>query len=99
MKNVFGILAAAVCLSGILLGIAIYKAVNPNFSTLYVRPVTITEKEWSTQTYIGTDNTGNKWEFSNTTDWEIGQTIYLIMDTQNTEDITDDIIINETCTD
>lgn len=99
MKNIFGILAVAVCLIGMLIGIAIHKAVNPNFSTLYVRPVTITEKEWSTQTYIGTDNTGNEWAFSNTNDWKIGQIIYLIMDSQNTENIIDDIIINETCAD
>lgn len=99
MKNIFGILAVAVCLISMLIGIAIHTAVNPNPNTLYVRPVTITEKEWTTQTYFGTDSVGNEWTFSNTNDWEIGQTIYLIMDTQNTDDITDDIIINETCAD
>ena len=66
-----------------------YKSTN----TLYVRAVVITDKQWDT--YTGTDTQGNDWIFSNTNDWSIVDTIYLIMDTQSIEDITDDIIITE----
>ena len=71
-----------------------YKVDHP-IHNLYVRPVVITDKQWNTQTYIGIDTNGNEWEFSNTNDWTIGETIYLIMNTNGTDYITDDIILME----
>ena len=84
--------------AGVTILMATMSILHPNTqhkptNTLYARIVLITDKEWNT--YTGTDAQGNDWMFSNTNEWTIGDIIYLIMDTQGTEDITDDIIITE----
>lgn len=60
---------------------------------LYPRTMTVTAIDSATDTVVLTDYVGYIWEFYGIENWEIGDVCACIMDTNGTENITDDIII------
>lgn len=61
---------------------------------LYPRTMTVTELNTEEDEVILTDYVGYTWSFYGIEDWQIGDICSCIMDTEGTENITDDTIIN-----
>ena len=65
-------------------------------SNLYPLQTTVTEINYSTDTVTVIDPSGNLWSFTGIEDWQVNDSCILIMDSNGTEDMTDDIILSET---
>lgn len=71
------------------------RQTTPN-NNLYTLQATVTEINHTTDTVTVKDPSGNLWEFSGTEDWQVNDSCTLIMDSNGTENVTDDIILSET---
>lgn len=69
-------------------------AEQKQIDNLYPLASTVTEINTKTDTVTVKDNSGNLWEFSGTEDWAIGDGCSLLMDTNRTNNIKDDIIVS-----
>lgn len=61
--------------------------------SLYPRAMQVVEFETETDTVVCVDATGLEWAFYGIEDWEIGDLVVCIMDTNETDVITDDSIV------
>jgi hypothetical protein len=74
---------------------AILAMISPNTTEeIYPRTMVVSEINAETDTVILTDTVGYVWEFCGVEDWEVGDICSCIMDTNGTENITDDIIVD-----
>lgn len=71
------------------------RQTTPN-NNLYPLQTTVTEINYSTDTVTVIDPSGNLWSFTGIEDWQVNDSCILIMDSNGTEDMTDDIILSET---
>jgi hypothetical protein len=60
---------------------------------IYPRTMVVSELETETDTVVLRDAVGHTWEFYGIEDWQIGDICSCIMDTNGTEEITDDMIV------
>lgn len=60
---------------------------------IYPRTMIVSELETETDTVVLRDAVGHEWAFYGIEDWQIGDICSCIMDTNGTEEITDDIIV------
>lgn len=75
--------------------IAILTTISANTTEeIYPRTMVVSEINTKSDTVVLTDNTGNVWEFYGVEDWQVGDICSCIMDTNGTENITDDAIID-----
>ena len=61
---------------------------------VYPRTTVVAEINAETDTVVLTDSVGYVWEFYGVEDWQVGDICSCIMDTNGTENITDDIIVD-----
>lgn len=75
--------------------IAILTTISANTTEeIYPRTMVVSETNVETDTVVLTDNTGNVWEFYGVEDWQVGDICSCIMDTNGTQNIEDDIIVD-----
>ena len=68
-------------------------SVNTN-EEIYPRTMIVDEINAETNTVILVDSVGYEWEFEGVEDWEVGDICSCIMNTNGTENIGDDIIVD-----
>lgn len=74
---------------------AILATISANTTEeIYPRTMVVSEINIETDTVILTDTVGYVWKFYGVEDWEVGDICSCIMDTNGTENITDDIIVD-----
>lgn len=76
--------------------LSLAKLYNANqFSHLYPLSTTVKSINTTTDTVAVEDYNGNLWEFYGTEDWEVGDRCSLIMNTNGTPSIYDDLIVSQ----
>ncbi len=68
-------------------------SVNTN-EEIYPRTMIVDEINAETNTVILVDSVGYEWEFEGVEDWEVGDICSCIINTNGTENIEDDIIVD-----
>ncbi|MBS4902401.1 MAG: hypothetical protein KHZ96_07955 [Coprobacillus sp.] len=71
------------------------RQTTPN-NNLYTLQATVTEINHTTDTVTVEDMSGNLWSFTGVEDWQVNDGCTLIMDSNGTENVTDDKILSET---
>ena len=77
---------------------AMMYILNPpkkNPTNYYALTTTVTALETETDTVVVEDANGNEWAFYGIEDWRLGDICSMLMDTNGTETIYDDIIISQ----
>lgn len=68
-------------------------AVNSNSKKEYPQTMTIVQVDIATDTVTCEDATGNLWQFKGVEDWQVNDTVSMIMNDNGTEEIFDDEIV------
>lgn len=74
---------------------AILSTISANTNEeIYPRTMMVNEINIETNTVVLTDSVGYEWKFEGVEDWEVGDICSCIMNSNGTENIEDDIIVN-----
>jgi hypothetical protein len=77
----------------VLIAILILVMANTN-EEIYPRTMVVSEVDEKSDTVVLTDSIGFVWEFRGVEDWQVGDICSCIMNTNGTENIEDDAIID-----
>lgn len=81
--------------TAIIIDVTFADTISPNTTEeIYPRTMVVSEIDAESDIVTLTDSTGHMWEFYGVEDWEVGDICSCIMDTNGTENITDDIIVD-----